>query len=155
MISLSGPYDTQFASLLAESYRRLTKRSILADMPPEAADAAQWLYEKAPFGLLAHNTAEDPRFVYANKTAQAFFEYDWDEFVGMPSRLSAPPAKRSTRAKLMKDVLRQGYSDEYRGIREAKTGRRFWIEDATVWNLVDGDGKIHGQAALIGSISPA
>ncbi|ABW14794.1 conserved hypothetical protein [Parafrankia sp. EAN1pec] len=41
----------------------------------------------APFGLLAHDASTDPLFVYANKTAQQRFEYTWDEFVGMPSRL--------------------------------------------------------------------
>ena len=48
-----------------------------------------WLYEHAPFGLLAHDTSADPRFVYANSTAQGCFGYAWEEFVGLPSRLSA------------------------------------------------------------------
>ncbi|WP_446039658.1 MEKHLA domain-containing protein [Streptomyces sp. SID1121] len=154
-MSFPDPYDARFSSLLADTYLRLTGRSLLAEMPPGVTDATQWLYEKAPFGLLAHDTAEDPRFVYANRTAQEFFGYAWDEFVGMPSRLSAPPTKRSTRAQLMKDVLERGYSEHYRGMREGRSGIRFWIEDVTVWNLVDGAGRIHGQAALIGSTSPA
>ncbi|QIQ01823.1 MEKHLA domain-containing protein [Streptomyces liangshanensis] len=154
-MSLPDPYGDRFSSLLADTYRRLTGKSLLADMPPGATDAARWLYEKAPFGLLAHDTAEDPRFVYANRTVQSFFGYEWEEFIGMPSRLSAPPAKRSTRAKLMKDVLERGYSDHYRGIREGRSGTRFWIEDVTIWNLVDEAGRIHGQAALIRSTTPA
>jgi hypothetical protein len=30
----------------------------------------RWLYEEAPYCVLAHNTDPDPVFVYANKTAQ-------------------------------------------------------------------------------------
>jgi hypothetical protein len=37
----------------------------------------------------------------------------------------------------------------YQGRRIAKSGRRFLIQDVTVWNLVDADGILRGQAALI------
>jgi hypothetical protein len=47
------------------------------------------LYEDAPYAVLAHNTDPDPRFIYANKTAQRCFEYSWSELTSMPSRLSA------------------------------------------------------------------
>jgi hypothetical protein len=49
----------------------------------------------------------------------------------------------------MDGVLRQGYVSGYRGVRIARSGRRFWIEDTTVWNLLDRDGTLQGQAALI------
>ncbi|WP_437377230.1 MEKHLA domain-containing protein [Inquilinus limosus] len=35
----------------------------------------------------------------------------------------------------------------YRDLRVAKSGRRFWIENATVWRLIDEAGTLHGQAA--------
>ncbi|SQD95853.1 MULTISPECIES: MEKHLA domain-containing protein [unclassified Parafrankia] len=89
-----------------------------------------------------------PRFVYANITAQRHFEYTWDEFVGMPSRLSARADSRDARRRLMGSVLLLGYASDYRGERTARSGRRFWIEDTTIWNLVDGEGVLHGQAAL-------
>ena len=50
-----------------------------------ASDGAAWLYEAAPFGILAHDTAADPVFVYGNRRAQAIFEYDWDELTALPS----------------------------------------------------------------------
>jgi hypothetical protein len=37
--------------------------------------------------------------------------------------------------------------DNYSGIRISASGRRFRIENATVWNLADAGGRIHGQAA--------
>ncbi|APR35997.1 MEKHLA domain-containing protein [Paraburkholderia sp. SOS3] len=138
--------DPAFAALLTDSYRRLVGRPLLpADIP--AADAARWLYEDAPFVVVSHNTDADPRFVYANRTAQRCFEYDWDEFVTLHSRLSAEQPNREERARLLDDVRTKGYSADYRGQRIAKSGRRFWIEKAVVWNLVDRDGTYRGQAA--------
>ena len=41
------------------------------------------------------------------------------------------------------------YAANYRGPRIAKSGRRFWIEDTTVWNLLGSESELLGQAALI------
>lgn len=144
----TSPDDVAFAELLAGSHERVVGTPIL----PEGlagAEAARWLYGEAPFGLLAHDTSADPSFVYANATAQECFEYSWGEFTGMPSRLSAEADNREKRQEFMDGVLRQGYVSGYRGVRIAKSGRRFWIEDTTVWNLLDRDGTLRGQAALI------
>ena len=48
---------------------------------------------------------------------------------------------------LMESVARQGFVDDYSGVRISGGGRRFMITDATVWNLVDEAGVYHGQAA--------
>ncbi|SDP36051.1 MEKHLA domain-containing protein [Actinacidiphila guanduensis] len=54
----------------------------------------------------------------------------------------------------MMDVVRaKGYVDGYRGQRRSKQGKRFWIEDVTIWNLSDRSGPIQGQAALIATWS--
>jgi PAS domain S-box-containing protein len=135
-----------FADLLAGSYHRLTGRPLLPDGRHGPA-AAEWL-DAAPFGLLAHDTSPDPVFVYANRTAQELFGYAADELVGLPSRLSAGAQDRDSRQAFMESVRRDGYADDYRGPRVRKDGGRFWIEDSTVWNLLDGD-ELVGQAALI------
>ena len=139
-----------FAGLLAESYGKLVGEPLV----PEglAGDAAaDWLYE-APVGLLAHDTSPDPLFTYANRAAQERFGYSRDEFIGLPSRLSAVAGQaRDERQVFMDMVQRQGYADNYRGLRIAKSGQRFWIQDATVWNLVDAESALVGQAALIKS----
>ncbi|MCK9926949.1 MEKHLA domain-containing protein [Frankia sp. Mgl5] len=152
--SVIGPYDSTFAELLTDSYQRLLGEPMLPGGDPAGGDAtggdaARWLYDAAPFGLLAHDASTDPLFVYANRTAQQRFEYTWDEFVGMPSRLSARPAGRDERRRLMDGVLLRGYASDCRGERTARSGRRFWIEDTTIWNLLDREGVLHGQAALI------
>lgn len=137
-----GPLDPAFFALLTTSHERLVGGPLV----PEGA-GPEWLYLEAPFGLLAHDGADDPRFVYANAAAQARFEYDWDAFVGLPSRLSAEPDARDERRRLLDDVLRDGFSTGYRGRRVTRTGRTFWIEDATLWNLLDATGARVGQAA--------
>ncbi|MGW4641524.1 MEKHLA domain-containing protein [Sphaerisporangium sp. NPDC004334] len=133
--------NSHFFDLLASCHLRLVGTPLVG---PETT--ARWLYEDAPFGVLAHDAGDDPRFTYANLAAQRCFEYDWEEFVGMPSRLSAEPDRREDRQWLLDAVHRDGFATGYRGRRIAKSGRRFWIEDVTMWNLVE-DGILVGQAA--------
>lgn len=154
MISVASPLDTDFFSLLNGSYQRLLGRALAPGLP-NSADAASWLYHDAPFAVLAQDTADDPAFVYANTAAQRLFAYSWQGFVGLPSRLSAPVADREARDRLMAGVRSEGYAEGYRGLRESGTGRRFWIEDVTIWNLAGVDGAVRGQAALIRSWSDA
>jgi hypothetical protein len=121
--SMTAWGEISLISLLTESFMKYTGAP-LVPAGLTGTSAAQWLYN-ARFGLLAHDTAADPRFIYANLTAQRLFEYDWDEFVGMPSRLSAVGDDRDTRQAFMQAVLERGYASGYQGVRVAKSGRRF------------------------------
>jgi len=134
------PEDDRFFGLLTRSYARLLGR-------PLTDRSAAWLYRDAPFVILAHNTDPDPRFVYANEAAQSCFEYGWDEFTRLPSRLSAEPMLREERQAILDAVARDGFVAGYRGIRIAKSGRRFRISNTVVWQLIDDDGVFRGQAA--------
>lgn len=138
------PLDPAMFALLADSYARLTGEALVG--PGQGPD---WLYETAPFAMLAHDGQADPRFIYANRAAQRCFEYDWGEIVGLPSRFSAEPDERPMRQRLLDAVARDGYVRGYRGIRIAKSGRRFWIEDGVIWQLIDEAGVILGQAAML------
>jgi hypothetical protein len=64
-----------------------------------------------------------------------------------PSRLTAEPMHRDERANLLERTSRDGFVDDYQGIRISSTGRRFRIDRATVWNLVNTSGDRIGQAA--------
>jgi hypothetical protein len=139
--------DASFAGILATSYATVAGEPLVPAGMPDA-EAATWLYE-APFALLAQDTSPDPLFVYANLTAQERFEYNWDEFVGLPSRLSAGGLAREERRVFMDAVRLRGYAEDYRGLRITKSGRRFWIEDTTVWNVISLQSGLVGQAALI------
>ena len=135
--------DPDFFALLTGSFRRRVGRPLV----PTPALGPDWLYADAPFAVLAHDTAADPRFVYANRAAQAAFGYGWDEIVGMPSRLSAEAPERAERQRLLDAVARDGFVADYSGMRIAKSGRRFAITDGVVWQLVDEAGRVRGQAA--------
>jgi hypothetical protein len=103
---------------------------------------------EAPRAIVAHGTEVDPIFSYGNRLALQLFEMSEDEFTRLPSRLSAEPLAQEARVKLLEKVTQQGYIDGYSGMRIAKSGRRFMIMDATVWNLLDEAGVHHGQAAV-------
>jgi hypothetical protein len=47
----------------------------------------------------------------------------------------------------MTRAARDGFVDDYRGIRITSSGKRFLIEQAIIWNLINGDGQRVGQAA--------
>jgi hypothetical protein len=81
------------------------------------------------------------------KMALDLFEISPAGFMAMPSRLSAEEGLRGERAQLMGRVTRDGYIDDYSGVRISATGRRFSIRNAIVWNLVDETNRVHGQAA--------
>jgi PAS domain-containing protein len=140
--------DTRFFQLMAGSYERLLGKP-LVPKGLSVVEGVEWLYAEAPFGILAHDTAADPVFIYGNKRAQFLFEYDWDELTSLHSRLSAEAPERSERQAFLDQVGRDGFVTGYRGIRVTKSGRRFWIERATVWQLFDEDGTYRGQAAMI------
>ncbi|MGE5523866.1 MAG: MEKHLA domain-containing protein [Rhodospirillaceae bacterium] len=132
------------AGLLLASYERLLHLPLVPR--GDRIACARALYE-APFVVVSHDTAADPVFNYANLAAQRLFELDWDGFVRLPSRLSAGPTHRDERQQLLEVVTRQGYIDNYSGIRVASSGRQFRIGRATVWNVTRVDGQYAGQAA--------
>lgn len=146
-------YDAQLVRSLIASHAHLTGRALVpADVRRE--DAARWLYEDAHFAVLAHDAGDDPRFVYANCFAQRCFERSWSELVGLPSRLSAEAPAQAERAAMLARVATHGYADGYRGVRLAKSGRRFWIEDGCIWNVLDTTGVRIGQAASFAQTAP-
>ncbi|HCI54269.1 MAG TPA: MEKHLA domain-containing protein [Gallionella sp.] len=124
--------------LILDSYQRLTGKTLLHDTE------SMW---HAPFAIVAHDTAPDPIFFYGNQLALQQFEMSFGEFVKLPSRLSAEPLAQEARAQLLYKVSLQGYIDDYSGMRISSSGRRFMINQATVWNLIDEAGICHGQAA--------
>ena len=125
-------------ALIAESFQRLTGQKLID------SNGDLWT---APRAILAHGTEPDPVFFYGNALTLSLFEMTPEQFAQLPSRLSAEPVHRDERARLLDRVTRDGYIDDYAGIRISATGRRFRIEQAVVWNLIDAEGRIHGQAA--------
>ncbi|WP_394752431.1 MEKHLA domain-containing protein [Crenothrix sp.] len=142
----TNDYLAQYLDLLIGSLRKL-KGVCLTDSSLSLKEQAKQVFE-APYVLLAHNATADPVFQYANKMGLALFEMSWEEFIVLPSRYSAEPQNRDERESFLHEVSAKGYADNYSGIRISKTGKRFEIKAATVWNIMDSDNIKHGQAAL-------
>jgi hypothetical protein len=133
--------------ILCESYFRLTGEH-LADPGLSDTEKAEFLY-KAPFALLSHDNQQDPIFTYGNKTAQKLFEFSWEELIRTPSRKSAEAPAREQRQRLLDEVSKNGFIKNYSGVRISKSARRFYITQATVWNLINFERQIKiGQAAI-------
>jgi len=142
----------EHVQILLDSFARLLGRDLI---PREvsAAEQARRLFE-APFVLVSHGMETDPVLNYGNAAALALWEMDWATLVQTPSRLTAEPVHRDERARLLERTRRDGYVDDYAGIRISRSGRRFRIEQATVWNLVDDAGTHRGQAATFDRWTP-
>lgn len=130
---------------LLQSFKHWTGRDLLA-----AADSSSRLAEQlfhAPFVVVSHGRETDPILNYGNQTALALWEMPWETFTRTPSRLTAEPVSREARARLLAEVSQKGFIDNYKGVRISRTGRRFLIEGALVWNLLDEQEEYCGQAA--------
>ncbi len=142
---LDDPLLIEHAQRLLDSFRHWTGRELIPDGKSKEERAKVLFYQ--PFVVLSHGTQEDPVLNYGNQAALALWEMTWEEFTGMPSSLTAEPMNRAERARLLSQVVSRGYINDYRGVRISKSGRRFLVEQATVWNILDTNGRYTGQAA--------
>ncbi len=131
--------------MLLRSFAHWSHRELLPPSRDLIADARR-LYE-APFVVVSHGTEADPVFNYGNALALELFELTWDAFSELPSRRSAEPINQQQRTLFLQRVARDGYLEGYEGVRISSTGRRFRILGAVLWNLLDAEGRISGQAA--------
>ncbi len=147
--SAENCYRQDQAIILCDSFYRLTGRKLL---DCDEASLGESLYF-APFVVVSHDTGVEPIFNYANKMALDLFEMSWEQFTSLPSRQSAEQPQREERERLLSDVAARGYIDNYTGVRISRTGKRFFIRNATVWNLQH-LGEFFGQAAMFRAWSP-
>lgn len=141
--------DTVHVQRLLNSYRRWLGRELIPrEGSPEQQAAA--LFEW-PAVVVSHGREDDPIINYGNRAALQLWEVDADALRSMPSRKTAEPVHRDERARLLERTTQQGYVDDYQGIRISSSGRRFRIEQAIVWNVVDETGQYVGQAATFDS----
>lgn len=137
---------------LLDSYERWVGEPLLSRQG-SAEDQAAALYH-APFVVVSHGTQADPILSYGNAVALKLWEVDIPMLLAMPSRLTAEPLHRDERSRLLERTARDGFVNDYRGVRISATGKRFLIEQATVWNLVNAEGQPVGQAATFATWTP-
>ncbi len=142
----------EHTQIMLDSFRRFVGRELIP-RTGDAAEDARLIFE-ATFVVVSHGTQDDPVLNYGNQTALTLWEMDIPTLTSTPSRLTAEPMHRDERAQLMTRAARDGFVDDYRGIRISSTGRRFLIEQAIVWNLVDTADNRVGQAATFSEWKP-
>jgi hypothetical protein len=89
----------------------------------------------------------DPVLNYGNRMALKLWEMTWEQLIETPSRLTAEPVNRAEREWMLEQARVRGYLDTYRGVRISRSGRRFLVEGAVIWNVLDAHGQQIGQAA--------
>lgn len=144
----------------AEAFGQIGAKNCGALIAPLAADTpprqlAQALFV-SPLVVLAHDGSpldqgEGPRLIYANRAALNLWQRPWNQMVGLPSRLTAAPAERSSRQTALISAQQQQALTGYGGIRIDSSGRRFQINNARLWSLGDGTDGTCGQAACFSS----
>ncbi len=138
--------------VILKSHRELLGHELI-DRSGNLADDARRLFA-LPAVVLSHGLEADPILDYGNRAALELWEMTPEAFIQMPSRLTAEPGARAAREKALAETRSQGYSTGYEGIRISVTGKRFYIQDATIWNLLDAEGRPAGQAATFSRWSP-
>lgn len=139
------PRTVEWSRLLLDSYRHWLGKDLI-ERTPDAKQQARTLFE-ASFVVVSHGMEPDPILNYGNQAALDLWELSWDQFVKTPSRLTAEADNRPERGRMLERVKLNGYFDGYRGVRISSTGRRFLVEQALVWNVVNPEGSPVGQAA--------
>lgn len=134
-----------WAQRVLDSYRRWTGCELI-ERNGTAEEQAERLFV-APFVVVSHGAEQDPILNYGNRIALELWEMDWEAFSRTPSRLTAEPENRAERERMLRQAETQGYIGDYRGVRISRTGRRFLVEQALVWNVVNEQGVKLGQAA--------
>jgi hypothetical protein len=139
------PGVVTWSQLLLDSYRHWTGKDLI-DRTPNARQQARILFE-ASYVVVSHGVEPDPILNYGNQTALDLWELSWGQFIKTPSRLTAEADDRVERERMLTRAKAKGYYDGYRGVRISSTGRRFLVERALIWNVIDPAGRPIGQAA--------
>ncbi|WP_413164542.1 MEKHLA domain-containing protein [Capilliphycus salinus ALCB114379] len=131
---------------LFKSFKHWTGES-LVDLNGTPEEIAEALFN-APFVLVSHGTEANPIFNYGNRTALELWEISWEEFIQTPSSQTAINLQEiGERQQMLDQVRTQGYTKNYRGIRQSRTGKQFLISNVTVWNIIDESAEYCGQGA--------
>lgn len=139
------PFVIEWTQLLLNSYHHWLNQDLIVRQG-NSQEQSRHLFESS-LVVVSHGMQEDPILNYGNRVALALWEMTWEDLTRTPSRLTAEPLNREERAQMLQRASQHGFIDDYRGIRISNTGKRFTVEGAIVWNVVDSSGRQLGQAA--------
>ena len=139
------PSLLDWSELLVRSYRHWLGRELLEPAASPMSQSERLFF--APFVVVSHGLEEDPLLNYGNRLALELWEMPWEDFIRTPSRLTAETENQAERARMLAEAAARGFVEDYAGVRLSRSGRRFFIEQACVWTVIDGAGRRQGQAA--------
>lgn len=152
LIKWQQPTIIRHSQRLYHSFHHWTGKSLI-DTINEPLTLSESLF-KAPFVIVSHGTQADPIFNYGNLKALELWQMEWEDFTSLPSRYSAEPVERSERETMLTKTQTQGFFSNFRGVRISSKGDRFFIEDGIIWNLLDEENQLCGQAASFSRWTP-
>lgn len=135
------------AGEILDSYSRHVGRE-LVERSGDAAEDARQLFD-LPLAVLAHDAAPRPLLDWANLAAARAFDATPETLLGVPSADTAPADAVADRRALFEVLAAHGCVVGYSGVRVSLTGRRFVIDDVTVFEITDAAGRPAGHAAVI------
>lgn len=146
----------KFLELLGESYKKFTNKKLIDIENSNSIIAAHSnipnLIDKLDINDSKINECfditADPIFIYGNQAALNLWELSFEEFVCFPSRNTADADQQNLRNALLQEVLDKGFIENYSGIRVSKSGKKFIIENATVFQVYDLNGRNIAQAVV-------
>lgn len=144
-VSWMDPLVAQWSQWLLDSHRHWTGRELMERVGDQEFQSRA-LFE-LPVVVVSHGTEADPILNYGNRAALELWEMTWEQLGKTPSRLTAEPVNRAEREWMLEQARSRGFIDTYRGVRISATGRRFLVENARIWNVLDSSGQQVGQAA--------
>ena len=139
------PWVIEWTQYLLDSYAYWLKNELIPRQGT-ALEQAECLFN-SPFVVVSHGLEDDPILNYGNQEALDLWEMDWDQLTQTPSRQTAEPVNREERARMLHQAQTKGFIADYHGVRISRSGKRFLVERATVWNIRKADGTSLGQAA--------
>ncbi len=140
-----SPWVVEWTQFLLDSHVRLVKEELITRKGTTLEQAERLFH--SPFVMASHGLQNDPILNYGNQAALDLWEMNWEHFTQTPSRLTAEPVNREERGRMLEQARTRGYISDYRGVRISRSGKRFLVERATVWNIKKPDGTPLGQAA--------
>jgi len=141
----TNPAIVEWSQLLLNSFLHWTGRELLERVG--GSDYQAHALFQSPFVVVSHGVEEDPLLNYGNQLALELWVMTWEDLTRTASRLTTEPMNRAEREWMLEQARTRGYLDTYRGVRITSTGRRFLVENALIWNVVDAAGRRVGQAA--------
>ena len=139
------PWIIEWSQYLLDSYAFWLDKELIPRQGTSLEQAKRLF--TCPFVVVSHGLEDDPILNYGNRTALTLWEMDWDQLTQTPSRQTAEPVNREERARMLHQAKTKGVIADYRGVRISRSGKRFLVEHATVWNIRKPDGTPLGQAA--------